>query len=140
MNSEHWTDANERKVSGEEFFNEVILKFPTLKDKISEDDIQNVHMRMETFASYTIKQIKGKNWDELKRCFDFQESKVELVNSELLNAMTVSYFEALLLGEVGYMMKEIVPLMGSKLKRLYNEYETYYNDLVERARRNKNNS
>ena len=60
----------------------------------------------------TIDQIKNKDWNELKRCFDFQELRIEKASDELRNALTVSYCESLLLGEIAGQMKEIVPRMG----------------------------
>jgi hypothetical protein len=40
-------------------------------------------MRMEVLSDYTIDQVKKKDWNELKKCFDFQELRIEKVNEEL---------------------------------------------------------
>jgi len=120
-------------MDADEYYKDLILSFPTLKKKIEEEDSTMIHMRMEVFADYTIDQIKRKDWNELKRCFDFQESRIEKLNSELVNALTVSYCEALLLGEMAGQMKEITPKMETKLEKLYKEYEDYYTDLVKRS-------
>jgi hypothetical protein len=130
---------NESKMNGEEFFNDLILAFPTLKDKILEGASYENHSRMETFARYTMEQIKLRNWDELKKCFEFQESRIELIDSELINALTVSYCESLLLGELSQQMNDIVPRMGTKLQKHYKEYEDYYNDLVKKWREREGN-
>ncbi len=84
---------------------------------------------METFADYTIDQIKSENKDEIIKCLDFQEFKIDFADSLLLNAMTVSYCEALFIGEYGRQMDWVIDLMGPKFKKLYNDYAVYYNNL-----------
>ena len=74
-------------------------EFPNLKTAIDLEDSDNYHFRMEIFSDYTIEQIQSKNYKELKRCFDFQESRIEKLNSNLYNALNVSYCESLLLGK-----------------------------------------
>jgi hypothetical protein len=120
-------------MNADEYFKDLILTFPILKDKIEEENSDMIHMRMEVLSDYTIDEIKNKDWNELKRCFDFQELRIEKASDELRNALTVSYCESLLLGEIAGQMKEIVPRMGTKLKTLYREYEDYYNDLAKRS-------
>jgi hypothetical protein len=117
------------KMSADEYFNHLTIEFPILRDKINEWESDMVFLRMELFAEYTIEQIKSENKLELKKCFNFQESKIDFIDSLLLNAMTVSYCEALLLGECSRQMKLIVDFMGPKLRNLYDDYEKYYNDL-----------
>ncbi|QMU28937.1 DUF7674 family protein [Adhaeribacter radiodurans] len=125
-----WIDVNASKLDSNQYFTDLILLFPDLKEKIEEEDPSMIHFRMEEFASYTIDHIKNKNWQKLKTCFDFQESKIDLVNSDLINAMNVSYCETLMLGEVAGQMDNVIPMMGTKLQRLYNEYQEYYNRLT----------
>lgn len=91
---------------------------------------------MECFADYTIEQLKSDNKKELKRCFDFQESKIDLINSDLQNALIVSYCESILLGGVSNQMEKIVDLMPPKLKTKYTDYEVHYNKLVESSKEN----
>lgn len=120
----------------DEYFKDLITIFPILKEKIEEEDSDMIHMRMEVLSDYTIDQVRKKDWNELKKCFDFQELRIEKASAELLNALTVSYCESLLLGEIAGQMKEIVPRMGTKLKTLYREYEGYYNGLAKRSMKN----
>lgn len=129
MGNENWIDTNAGKMGTGQYFTDLILTFPFLREKIEEEDSSMVHFRMEQFANYTISHIKNRDWQKLKECFDFQEAKIDLVNSDLINAMNVSYCEALLLGEVGGQMEGIVSLMGPKLHGLYKEYQEYYNEL-----------
>lgn len=114
-------------MTGEEYFELIVNEFPGLKQDIDEDD--SSHFRMERFASYTIEQIKTKNFTELNRCFDFQETKIDSMDSDLENALFVSYCEPLLLGKCAHEMEEIVKLMPAKLKVKYKEYEVYYYNL-----------
>lgn len=123
-------------MTSEDFFNDLIIQFPSIKADILENDPELIDIRMERFADYSIKQIVDNNIQELKKCFDFQESKIDFMNSDLRNALLVSYCEALLLGKYADRMKELIKLMPTKLSAIYIEYEQWYNDLVERHRQN----
>lgn len=113
-----------------EYYSELITEFPVLKDEIESEEPEMVHFRMEIFSDYNIQQIKTKNHSELRRCFEFQESRIEKLNSELINALNVSYCETLLLGKCANEMTEIKELMTPKLKEVYAEYEKYYEKLT----------
>jgi hypothetical protein len=120
---------DDEKMNPNEYFSELITEFPSLKTEIENEDSEMIHWRMEVFSSYNIEQIKTKNHVELKRCFAFQESRIEKLNFNLTNALNVSYCESLLLGECAMEMTEIRKLMPTKLKRFYSEYENYYSKL-----------
>ena len=130
MESENWTNLDNNKMKPNEYFSELIMEFPTLKTEIENEDSEMVHFRMEIFSDYNIEQIKTKNHLELKRCFEFQESRIEKLNSDLINALNVSYCESLLLGECASEMSEVRKLMTPKLKKVYEEYEEYYEKLT----------
>jgi hypothetical protein len=121
--------VSDGEMNADEYFRDLTAEFSNLKDKLNEWDSDMIFFKMEMFAEYSIDQIKSGNKEELNKCLDFQESKIDYVDSLLLNAMTVSYCEALLLGECGQQMDQVVDLMGPKLKKLYMDYETYYNNL-----------
>ncbi|MGY3795820.1 DUF7674 family protein [Aquimarina sp. 433] len=123
MNSENWIDEKE-------YFNSLIKEFPQIKNKILEWEPDVIHMRMEMFADYTMEQIKANDINELKRCFDFQESKIDFIDSNIENALNVSYCESLLLGDCADEMNRIVEYMPEKLKAEYKEYEKYYIELT----------
>jgi hypothetical protein len=133
MKSKNWVDANEGKMDGNSYFNELTKEFSAISNQIKEEGSEMIHMKMETFARYTIEQIKQNNYFELKRCLDFQESKIDLLHSDLVNALNVSYCESLLLGECAQEMAQVLKLMGPKLKAHYLAYERYYSDLVKRS-------
>ncbi|MNY72371.1 hypothetical protein D3C86_2109120 [compost metagenome] len=77
-----------------------------------------------------MEQISRNDRIELVKCFNFQESKIDLMAEDLLNALTVSYCEALLLGECSAEMKNLIDLMPPKLRFVYLDYEKWYNELV----------
>lgn len=130
MKSENWTDLDEGKMTPNEYYSELITEFHILKSDIESEEPEMVHFRMEIFSDYTIEQIKTKNHSKLKRCFEFQESRIEKMNSELINALDVSYCESLLLGEYANEINEIREIMTPKLKEVYIEYEKYYTELT----------
>jgi len=130
MKSENWIDLDDGKMNADEYFQLVMKEFPETKEGILDWESEMIHMRMESFAEYTIKQIEKNDLDELKRCFEFQESKIDLINSELENALNVSYCEALLIGDAADEMERFIPHMPKKLKAEYFAYQKYYLDLV----------
>jgi hypothetical protein len=134
MKSDNWIDINDNKMGADEYFEMLVKEFPVIQSDIEEEDSDMIHMRMERFADYTIEQIKTNNSKELEKCFDFQESKIDLLNSDLENALIVSYCESMLLGDVANQMDKIVDHMPTKLKTKYLDYEIYYNKLVESSK------
>ena len=134
MKSENWIDVNDGKMGADRYFELLVNDFPMIRKEIEEEDSDMIHMRMECFADYTIEQIKSNNNKELKRCFDFQESKINFINSDLENDLIVSYCESMLLGDVSSQMEKIVDLMPPKLKTKYIDYEAHYNKLVDTSK------
>lgn len=109
------------------FFSELSIKFPKVASEFKSED--GDHYRMGRFVDYTIEQIEQKNIVELKRCFEFIESRLDTLTPEIENALNVSYCEALLWYDdykKGIEMKKVMPV---KLLRFYLDYKKYYNSL-----------
>lgn len=119
-----------------QFFTELIEEFPMMQEKIKRYDVDESHSNMEAFATYTMNQIMNNNLSELEKCFRFQEQRIEFADDQLINCMTVSYCESMLLGKLGSNMEKIVPLMGPRLRKLYKNYEKYYDGLADGKRLN----
>lgn len=132
MKNENWIDINDGKISGFEFFQLVLAEFPQLECEINEWEQTYIHMKMEIFAEYTIKQIESNNILELTKCFNFIESKIDELNLDIENALNVSYCESLLLGDAADEMYRIINLMPTKLKTIYLDYKQHYLNLMEK--------
>ena len=114
-------------MSPNSFFSDVSIEFPDVAVEFDSED--GDHYKMERFADYTIEQIERKNIGELKKCFDFIESRLESITPEIENALNVSYCEALLWYDdykKGIEMKKVMP---KKLLRFYLDYKKYFNSL-----------
>lgn len=133
MKSENWIDINDGKMNGFDFFELVLQEFPDLEKEMNEWEKDFFHMRMEIFAEYTIEQIKANKVSELTKCFNFIENKMEILNSDIENALNVSYCESLLLGDVAEEMDRIINIMPIKLKTVYLDYKQYYYNLTEKS-------
>ncbi len=120
----------------DQFYNELVDEFPTLKERLGTWDADSAHFKMEEFAVYTKDLILANDLSELERCFHFQEQRIELADDNLINCMTVSYCESLLLGGLGTRSEKATSLMGPRLLKLYRDYENYYNDLGKRHQQN----
>ena len=115
------------------YFDSMASNFPIIKNELEQEDINMIFCKMEIFAQYTNDQITQSNTGELVRCFEFQESEYDNMNDLLLNALSVSYCEALLLGENSSIMKEIQKLMPEKLKKHYLDYQLFYSELCKKS-------
>ena len=120
-------------LSSTEYFKDLVRKFADLGAEIENEE--SIHSKMECFSDYTIEQIKKVDLSEIQKCFDFQEEKISDLNPELLNAMTVSYCESLLLGDIGKIMHDFTKYMKPKLFKMYSDYETYYYKLIDGTNR-----
>ena len=120
----------------DQFYNELVNEFPTLKERLGTWDADSTHFKMEEFAVYTKDRILANDLFELERCFQFQEQRIDLADDNLINCMTVSYCESLLLGGLGTRSEKATSLMGPRLLKLYRDYENYYYDLGKRHQQN----
>jgi hypothetical protein len=111
------------------YFDKIGTHFPSIKNELEEENIETVFGKMEIFAAYTNAQITTNNKSEIIRCFEFQENEYQNMNDLLLNALSVSYCEALLIGENSSVISEYVNIMPTNLKNHYLKYEEYYRNL-----------
>lgn len=110
-----------------DFFSDLSIQFSKVSTEFDSED--GNHYKLERFADYTIQQIKENNIEELKKCFDFIESRLESVTPEIENALNVSYCEALLLYDDNKKGMEIKNVMPNKLMQFYLDYKNYYDSL-----------
>lgn len=132
MYKPNWIDFEKDKMNGKDYFKDMEQEFPNLVEELSWHDDELIHLKMEVFSDYTNQQILRGNDNELIRCFRFQEQRIEKINSELENAIYVSYCETLFTENSKSVMKEKKKLMSEKLKRCYEEYEKTYAKLFKK--------
>ncbi len=121
--NKNWIFYEDGKLTVEEFFNQLIKEFPTLKAEIEEAKEIGEHLMMEVFSAYTIKQFRDNNFQELKRCFQFIENHLDNVKDEIINALYVSYCETII-SEVND--SAIQNYMGRKFIEFYLEYDKHW--------------
>ncbi|MCO6358805.1 DUF7674 family protein [Roseivirga pacifica] len=129
MKSENWIDINHDRMSGETFFILLTTEFPETREEILEED-GNIHSQMEVFAEYTTARIKKGSKVEMTRCFAFIESKIDLLHTDLEEAIKVSYCESLILGEIGDLIPVIAKRMPKKLQAMFEEYQDSYRGIT----------
>lgn len=134
MKKPNWIEVDKGKIHGKKYFQEMGKEFPELVEELNwyEDDL--IHSKMEVFSRYTNQQIKDGDDKELIRCFHFQEQRLGKVDSDLENAIYVSYCETLLLENKEEVMKSKKELMFKKLKWYYDDYEKYYIELLKKSK------
>ncbi len=123
MKKPDWIDVDKDKMHWKEYFQEMEKEFPGLVEELNWHEGDLIHPKMEVFSRYTNQQIKDGNDKELIRCFHFHEQRLGKIDSELENAIYVSYCETLLLENEEEVLKEKRELMGKKLKWYYDDYE-----------------
>jgi hypothetical protein len=134
MEKPNWVDVDKDKMNGKEFFAEMEKEFPELVEELNWHDDDLIHPKMEVFSRYTNQQIEDGNDKELIRCFHFQEERLGKIDSELENAIYVSFCKTLLLENKEDVMKEKRKLMFKKLKWYYDDYEKYYMELLKKSK------
>ena len=118
-----------QKIDNKEYFDDLEKEFSSIASEVNSNRTYGEHIAMEDFAMYTKIQIDNKNYDEMQRCFQFQEIRIDNLNDGLLNALVVSYCESLLLGHVSSEMKILKNKLPPKLKKVYDSYEYHYFNL-----------
>lgn len=134
MKKPNWIEVDKGKIDGKKYFQEMGKEFPELVEELNwhEDDL--IHPKMEIFSRYTNQQIKDGNDKELIRCFHFQEQRLGKVDSDLENAIYVSYCETLLLENKEEVMISKKELMFKKLKWYFDDYEKHYIELLKKSK------
>ena len=134
MKKPNWIDVDKDKMHGKEYFQEMEAEFPELAEELNLHADYLIHLKMEVFSRYTNQQITDRNDKELVRCFHFQEQRLGRIDSELENAIYVSYCETLLLENEKEVMKEKRALMCDKLKWYYDDYVKHYMNLLNKSK------
>ncbi len=134
MKKPNWIDVDKDKMHGKEYFEAMEKEFPELLEELNWYEDDSCHPKMEVFSRYTNQQIESGNDKELIRCFYFQEQRLGKIDSELENAIYVSYCETLLLENEEKVIKEKRELMFKKLKWYYDDYEKYYLELLKKSK------
>ena len=120
--------SSSNKVTSKEYFEKLLKAFPKLE--LEYDEEFGIHYNMERFADYTLIQIDSKNWQELQNCFKFQDDQIAFIDTEIENALNVSYCESI----VCHLSEDvsIVKLMPPRFCKFYEEYRDHYLDLTRR--------
>ncbi len=70
--------------------------FPETKDEVLDQDYLGlIHLQMARFANYANECFETKRFDEINKIFDFIEATVNKVDTEVENALYVSFLEYL---------------------------------------------
>lgn len=91
----NWINPEQDKIGIEHYFNMLGTTFPSILPELNSWGNDLFHMKMEVFAAYTLQQIQAKNELEVYKCLAFQEKHIPIINSDLKNAIEVSYCETL---------------------------------------------
>lgn len=129
MNKPNWIDTDKNKMNANQYFKEMEVEFPDIVHGINWDEDLH-HLRMATFARYTIDQILSNNVEELLKCFNFQEARISRLDSDLYNALNVSYCEDILIEVDPDIMESKQLLMHKQLRSIYTNYKEYYSKLM----------
>ena len=95
MKKINWINPEEDKIDVEHYFDILGASFPSILTELDSWGNDLLHMKMEVFAAYTLHQIQAKNTLEVYKCLAFQEKHIPIINSDLKNAIEVSYCETL---------------------------------------------
>jgi hypothetical protein len=127
--------ASDKKLI-EEFYRELQIRYPELKEDIEYND-GLLHLDMSVLQQHAENLCKEKKQNELSECFKWVNSLFCRSKNELLNAINVSFLEYFNY-QKGLTEKEFKEIMPKELYRGYTEMMEYMEKL-EKDYKEKNN-
>ncbi len=122
------------KIDEKRFVELALAEFPQLQEEFSEYD-GLVHLQMAAVSHLANDAIMKADWTELQKCYSFIDRVFERANSNVLNAIEVSFVENLDLHSLvlGAHAKELLP---SRLMIVLRDLEEHLSRLAEFAEKN----
>jgi hypothetical protein len=114
----------------EQFVEQLLAEFPELHGEVTDEDWAGLlHLEMACFARRTQSAIDGKDRQGVSRCFEFARRVFQQADSEVKNAVYVSYLENLDFHDGKRERSWAIELMPPSLKAGWVDINQYLADL-----------
>lgn len=110
------------QIDGQKFVELLLAEFPQLRDECQENQ-GLTHIQMRDFALFTARECKLGNSETVAKCLRLAHSLLQLGDSEIKNAVYVSYLECLPLK--GDVHDRIRMAMTSDLRQAWDDILDY---------------
>lgn len=128
MNYPEWDESASDKAIIDEFYRDLIIRYPELKKEIEDND-GLLHVDMGVFQNFAENLCKERRLNDLRECFRWVNSLFCRSKNELLNAINVSFLEYFEY-QKGISEEEFKKLMPEELYRGYTEIMGYMEKLA----------
>ena len=132
MNYPNWIEGENDKELIEEFYRELLNKYPQLSEEV-EDNEGLLHIDMMELRNLAEKLCAERKIEEIGDCFDWVNSFFCRSKGDLLNALNVSFLEYFSFSD-GLSENEFRELMPSTLYRGYKEIMQYMENMANEIR------
>jgi len=112
-----------KKKDHQTFIDELIVAFPEIKDEVLDEDYLGLTtLQIGCFKRFTQKAIDNNDLILVKKCFDFVDSNIDVVEYNVENSLVISY-----LGKLNFSNDcEVDKLLTKKLRELRVTLAEYY--------------
>jgi hypothetical protein len=113
---------NQAKIGGQEFAELLLAELPQLRDELQECRGLK-HLEMMEFALFTERACKRRDWKTVEKCLRLAEKLLRLKDSEVNNAVHVSFLE--ILPRKGKVHDRLKMIMTTDLRKAWDEILAY---------------
>lgn len=114
------------KIDGQRFERELLTEVPELRNEIKDCRGLN-HLVMMEFALFTAQECKREDWKGVERCLRLADRLLRYGNSEVNNAVYVSYLE--ILPRKGKAHDRLRSMMTADLRKGWDDIQDYLSRL-----------
>ena len=129
MYKPNWIDVDKDKMHSKAFFEAMVLAFPPLEKAMEDYNENETHANMEEFSRFVNVLIQANADQSIAACFNFVNAHLPLVDSDLENALNVSFCETLITENPAEVIAEKAELMPANLRAFFEEYKEYYDGI-----------
>ncbi|HEK19298.1 DUF7674 family protein [Mucilaginibacter sp.] len=116
------------QLSTPEFLQLLVEQFPAIKDDVLDEDYKGlITLQVKFFTKYANNCISTGRLDEVRRVFEFFEAVLPKIDSDLDNALHVTFLERLNLDDDNVNAREASKLLNPKHLLIFRELRKWSN-------------
>ena len=126
------------KMTAGQFVLSLLREFPALREELDDESVKGLlHMEMGCFFRLTQQAIDDEDEATVKKCFQFADSVFHDADSDLTNALYVSYLEHLNFKDGRKRRQWAYSKLPAKLQAGFREINEYMDDVFRRGEKRK---
>ena len=110
----------------ENFVNDLITTFPEIKEEVLDEDYEGlITLQIGCFMRFINNAIKANDWVLIKKCMDFIQENINIVDKRIENSLVISCLGKLKIPK-GSQVEGLIP---KELKSIMETLEAYYDSM-----------